>query len=70
MREFPGHFLQAYAGQLELMSKGSSFISRANASMSFISHRANKSYIGPRGSLVRQPTVLSMGQCEVIIIMQ
>jgi len=69
MRGFRRHFLEAYIGQLELMSKGSSFISRANASMSLISHRANKSYIGPRGSLVRQPIVLSMGQCEVTVIM-
>ena len=69
MRGFRRHFLEAYIGQLELMSKGSSFISQANASMSFISHCANKSYIGPRGSLVQQPIVLSMGQCEVIVIM-
>ena len=69
MRGFPPHFLEAYLGQLELMSKGSSFISWANASASLASHCADKSYMGPPGSLVRQPTVLSMGQCEAIIIM-
>jgi hypothetical protein len=29
-----------------------------------------QSYIGPRGSLVRQPTAFSMGQCELIALIQ
>ena len=51
MRRFAPHFLDAGMGQLKLISKGSSFISRANSSISLISHRADsKLHRPPRQS--------------------
>ena len=41
MRGFAPHFLDAGVGQLQIISKGSSFISRVNSSISLISHRAD-----------------------------
>ena len=52
---------QAAGGQLEFIGNGSVLVSHAAAIL------LTENYAGPHDSLVSQPTVFLMGQCELIV---